>query len=846
MHELQNDVLENWLLIDFDNIANKLGFAQNTPMISDELILKSIRCIDYETSMKNTPSVNYVITLLALMWEYADSEKYDLRKIIVKFLSRIGYPTSAIIVDKEFDKEECRFSSLESVFEQLLATLNQEKNSITVNGHKFLLTDFQMNIWNSMNSERLIGISAPTSAGKSFVILLKLLDKLSCENFDIVYIIPTLSLLNQVSEDFSKYLQILGIDNCKISNSFVEHKDEANNYIFVLTQEKAIIAFSDERNTFSNKIILVADEIQNIERIKEDNDERSKVLFDTLNEFRYKDNVKQIIISGPRIESIQKTGRSLFGLEAKDITSIDSPVLNLTYSIRKDNNKYYLKQYCGLKSYPIIREIINSDFIKGYGKQKYDETYLDYLNMLINRLNGQQNIIFSPTSATARKIACSIKSNFNANPLIMQLIDYYKTTIHPDYSMCETLSSGTAYHHGKLPDHVRRTLEKAIHNRWINNIACTTTLLQGVNLPAQNIIIRNPHLYLRKSKNIAELSNYEMANLRGRAGRLLNDFIGRTFVLDETSFENTDGYEQMSLFDNVTKELPDGYGERFEKYKSNIEEIILTDNPINNQMVGYGDLIAYIRQSILRYGQNAKQRMNNVGIQLSKEQVAAIILKLNKLSIPKEICYKNRYWDPVILDTIYREYNENVPNHPLERGSKAKLNRMLKFLRDTNETKGMYEKYIPQPLREGRNRTLLRDLCILWAKGTPLSDILAKKLFKNESDTVADGIENTIEILQNTVSYNVPLLLKPIFDIKNPNSSFLTSMQAGACNIVSRTLIELGIPRECSFYLSNSLFAESDIERKDKEEIELYLRTILKSNMEQLPYWIKVQLEFLG
>lgn len=45
-------------------------------------------------------------------------------------------------------------------------------------------------------------------------------------------------------------------------------------------------------------MILVADEIQNIERIKEETDERAKILFDTLMEFRYKNNVEQIIISG--------------------------------------------------------------------------------------------------------------------------------------------------------------------------------------------------------------------------------------------------------------------------------------------------------------------------------------------------------------------------------------------------------------------------------------------------------------------------------------------------------------------------------------------------------------------
>ena len=842
MEKLKEHVLNSWLEIDFYNIANKLGFIKKELKAPVELIYDTIRCLDYETSMPMEPSVNYVITVIALMWEYANHEELSLRKVIVKFLSRIGYPTSAIIVDDDFDKEKCIFSSLDSTIDHLLTTLNQEKNNVDINGHKFLLTDFQMNIWKSMDSEKLIGISAPTSAGKSFVILLKLLEKLSKDNFDIVYIIPTLSLLNQVSEDFNKFIKNLNIENCRVTNSFVEN-DKSNN-IYVLTQEKAISAFSDERNSFKKDMILIADEIQNIERIKEDNDERAKVLFDTLNEFRYKQNVKQIIISGPRIDEIEITGESIFGIETKEISSVDSPVLNLTYSVYKERNSFYLKQYCTLTKHPIIRQIMNVNAIEGYGKKIYDEKYFTYLNSIANSFDGEQNIIFAPTASTARKIACSLEGVSQTVAPISDLICYFQSTIHPNYSMCNTLSKGVAYHHGKLPDHVRRTIENAIHNKWLTNIACTTTLLQGVNLPAQNIIIRNPHLYLRKKSDSAELSNYEMANLRGRAGRLLKDFIGRTLVLDETSFVNSDGYEQITIFDDVTKELPTGYGERFSKYYNDIEPIIGTSVPVNSNMDNFGDLVTYTRQSVLRYGEQAEQKMKNVGVCYSKEQIAAIILSLQELSIPKDICLKNRYWDPFILDVIYNNYTENVPMHPKEYGATAKLDRMLKFLRDTPETSEMYKKYIPEKFQKGVGRNTLKTVCMQWAKETTLFEILSKMKYSNEK--IEDEIEETIELLQNTVSYRIPLLLKPIFDIKNSNSVFLACMQSGAYSKISRIMIEMGVPRECALYLNEVLFSNFDANDKNDEQLEEKIRTTLIENKKTLPYWISVQLNFLG
>ena len=63
-------------------------------------------------------------------------------------------------------------------------------------------------------------------------------------------------------------MKILNINNCKIINSFYDNTKNDENCVFVLTQEKAISALSDVNNKFNNDLVLVADEIQNIERIK--------------------------------------------------------------------------------------------------------------------------------------------------------------------------------------------------------------------------------------------------------------------------------------------------------------------------------------------------------------------------------------------------------------------------------------------------------------------------------------------------------------------------------------------------------------------------------------------------
>lgn len=842
MEEKKQEVLEQWLLVEFHSIANKAGLITQRKLVDEKLIMDSVRCLDHESIIELPPSINYIITLIGLMWEHVDHNKYDLRQIIIKFLSRVGYPTSAIICDRGFSKEECSFTCLNSKIDEVSIALDQVKNEVTVGEKRYLLTDFQIKIWDSMDKDKILGISAPTSAGKSFVILLKIIKKLIKENLDIVYIVPTLSLLNQVTEDFNCELKKQNAFEYRICSSFNENYIYDKRNIYVLTQEKAIAAFSESDKPFAKKLILVADEIQNIERIKEDEGDRAKILYDTLVEFRDKENVEQIIISGPRIEQIDKVGEKIFGFETINHTTEICPVLNLTYSIKKLGKKYYLKQYCSLTKEPIEKEIDNPVIIEGYGGKKYNNKYLSYLNDFVwNVGSGSQNIIFAPTSDTARKIALSMSGQSTKTE--KDLIDYYSSTIRPNYSLCKTLEKGVAYHHGKLPMHVRRTLEKAISEKKISNVVCTTTLLQGVNLPAQNVFVRNPHLYINKKSETTDLTNYEMANLRGRAGRLLKDYIGRTYVMDENEFTDTEGYEQMELFENVTKELPTGYEQCFGEYYNEIEDAIINDKPVDSTMKKYGYIISYIRQSILRYGDKSQQKMKNVGIKLSKNQVAAILLKLEKLTVPKHICYKNRYWDPLVLGKIYLDFNEELPNTPMEKGLKAKIDKVMLFLRDTKETTDMYDKYVPKDYRKGMMRGIMISQSIQWSKGTPLCEILENPRYDGEEG--ADNIDGTIALLQNTISFSMPLLLKPIYDMRKPESIFLTCMQAGAISNTVRCKIEMGIPRETALSLFKNEFENKECKADTKMELEDAIRDKIKVFYDELTYWTKVQLDFL-
>lgn len=833
------DLLEYWLEIDFIFVANKAGFISQRLEVDPAYVNDTVHMLDKMTRDKKIDK-NIVITILALLWEHADKDEYDIRQVALLFLSRIGYPTSAIICDEGFDKANSLFSPVNSLIQELSIMAHQEKNEVKVCGKTFLLTDYQKRIWDAFESEKkLIGISAPTSAGKSFVIALKIMNELSSRNMDVVYIVPTLSLINQVTEDFNSLKKELGIGNCFISSSYERNPIDLN-HIYVLTQEKAIASFDIDENAFNKDLVFVVDEVQNIERMQDGNDERAKVLFDTLLEFSYKENVSKIIVAGPRIENIDDFARDFFKDEAVGCSTDVSPVLNITYSIAKYGKDYYFKQYCALTNEAKQHVIEDASIITGYGKTKYDEAYLKYLGLIVTNLgSNNQNLIFAPTVPTARNIALSLEGKKNGE--VQELVDYYKETVRENYALCQALNRGVAYNHGRLPMHVRRTIEKAISNKLVSNVVCTTTLLQGVNMPAQNIFIRNPHLYIKKNGQNTELTNYEMANLRGRAGRLLKDFVGRTFVLDENSFGETEGYEQEELFDNPEKELPTGFEEQYENYSAEIVDALDNRLVVNDEMHGYGHLVSYIRQTIMRYSSGAKERLDNAGIHLTKEQVAAIILKMDELVVPREVCMKNRYWDPMILNDIYTSGNFDIPNSPTEKKAKDKLAGVLKELRENPSTSYMYNKYIPREYRNGKMRHLMCDDAIKWAKGIKLCDLLNRKYYEGEGGM--DRIDNAIDMLERTISYKLPLLLKPIYDMKLPESTFLNSLQVGANIPGIRHMIEIGIPRETAIYLYEE-YGPSNVD--DENEVDdKNIRKIIKDKYNELPYWIQVQVNYL-
>jgi reverse gyrase len=75
------------------------------------------------------------------------------------------------------------------------------EHTIFLKEQSIFLNRFQKNVYDVYLNNETISISAPTSAGKSFVLCTILLEELLASNKNIVYLVPTRALISQVETD---------------------------------------------------------------------------------------------------------------------------------------------------------------------------------------------------------------------------------------------------------------------------------------------------------------------------------------------------------------------------------------------------------------------------------------------------------------------------------------------------------------------------------------------------------------------------------------------------------------------------------------------------------------------
>lgn len=141
----------------------------------------------------------------------------------------------------------------------------------------------------------------------------------------------------------------------------------------------------------------------------------------------------------------------------------------------------------------------------------------------------------------ARKFSDAIgDAGVKNDPVLETLAKDIRQEVHGDYFLAEMIRKGIAYHIGYLPASIRARIETLFQEGHITIMFCTSTLLEGVNLPADNLFITDNKIFR------SEMEPVDFRNLIGRVGRISFNLFGNVyFVSEETEKVESDDYVRM-------------------------------------------------------------------------------------------------------------------------------------------------------------------------------------------------------------------------------------------------------------------------------------------------------------
>ncbi|WP_270351584.1 DEAD/DEAH box helicase [Ligilactobacillus ruminis] len=438
-------------------------------------------------------SLEIVITLNKM---YPDSHSIKFYKNrIFEELGNFSRPSN-----EEFKLEKSVNSLAESVRKK------DEQTSRKLPTGKGYFIGEQKGLYDSL-SYKLNSFSAPTSMGKSFLMKMFIEEKVkSFARLNFVYLVPTKALISEVTYDLCSRLgNYLKEKNYRVVNHFdsIGAEDISTNFIYVMTPERFEYLLL---NNFSRKIdYLFIDEAQNISK----KDSRSTIYYRIFDLLKRQNIDPHVTFASPLIDNPQIYKRLVDPRNRDSLKANISPVSQIYFLL---NSQGRFEVYDQLTS--TFLRIDNLDILSSeVALYNLPGKTLVYRNSINNAVNGAKNWYRLTEEMTETNL---------------DLSEYISKHVHPDYYLSNLVKKKIAYHFGKVPDEVRNKIEQAFREDDLDTIFCTSTLMEGVNLPADNIIIDSSGIGKRKMDEV------QFKNLTGRVGRLSNSMLGNVFIVSKT------------------------------------------------------------------------------------------------------------------------------------------------------------------------------------------------------------------------------------------------------------------------------------------------------------------------
>jgi hypothetical protein len=105
---------------------------------------------------------------------------------------------------------------------------------------------------------------------------------------------------------------------------------------------------------------------------------------------------------------------------------------------------------------------------------------------------------------------------------------------HAGWSFVAALEHGVGLHHGGIPRALSQLNISLFNEGILPFLVCTSTLIEGVNTAAKNVIVYENKIATTK------LDFFTFNNIKGRSGRMFQHFLGNVFIFDQEPQEELD------------------------------------------------------------------------------------------------------------------------------------------------------------------------------------------------------------------------------------------------------------------------------------------------------------------
>lgn len=669
-------------------------------------------------------------------------------------------------------------ASLNTFSLETMANCLRETNLYTDNKTK--LHRYQKEILDKYNKDTAnrFFLSASTSFGKTFLVY-EIVYKMEYQN--VLLIFPSIALLSEnlekINSDhhYSAFKERYNVNT--ISNGEIK-TDKSN--IFLFTPER-YLSFLDFHGDIQFDFVFV-DEVYKMDNdylVDEEMKENERdVAYRLALFYSLMDRTKDALLVGPYIEFSDK----------------NSPEYNPSFDRFMEDCKIELLDY---NAY----EIVDKEY-KHIPNDHKKERYINNVKSFIEK--GESVIIYCASKTKTETYANYLLEDNTINEILVnEFQDFYNhlKTVFRDsenWIVTQALKKGIGIHHGLVPKYIQKEIIRLFNEGFIKVLLTTTTITEGVNTVAKNVLV------LSHKKGDKELKPFDALNIAGRAGRFMSHYKGNVFCLDKEFLKIKDQKDKPIKHKNYDENSP----------KDDIDLFHTHDLYLND---------------------DDRIRKENINSQITMSDIPnEILLKYKVISIHNKI-------------EIYRH---------IARLSVIEKNNIKKLIRTFTERKNIdydgFETIYPIVLPLVENEDLRRQMTINQTdKNNKLLTVKVWCFFKNgfkemvnrNNKSINEAVKETANFVYNILKYHVVKyfgvfnLMYKYYISKTENKSMdevtgidgiLTKMEYNALSEKGRIASDYGVPQKIIDYYENeghnSNIQFDSYEQKIFEQVEKLLQ----------------------